>query len=74
MVVTLVRFWNVPPQQVTPSIASNLIAMPKPAELLASSLANEFIAAVRRRAAENRAMATGAGALGSTTGKSHFRF
>lgn len=68
-VVTLMRFWNVPPQQVAPLIVPNLTALPKPA----NSLANEFMAAVHRRAAENQAMATGAGALGSTMGKGCYR-
>jgi hypothetical protein len=64
-VVTLTRFWHVPPTQiVTP------VAVPQPApELDTHFRAEDLIAAARRRAAENRAIAKGAGALGSTRGR-----
>lgn len=67
-VVTLMRFWHVPPQQVvTPAV----LEMP-PIAVRAQSSADEFLAATHRRAAENRAIAMGAGALGSTLGR--FRY
>lgn len=64
-VVTLLRFWNVAPRQVVTA------AVPRPqaiSKAVPSSAAADYLAATRRRAAENRAMATGAGVLGSTTG------
>lgn len=64
-VVTLMRFWSVPPQLVvTPAAAAPVIAS-KPAK----SLASDLVVAARHRAAKNRAMATSAGALGSTMGR-----
>ena len=64
-VVTLLRFWNVAPRQVVTAAAPQAPAISKPAP---SSTADEYMAAARRRAAENRDMATGARVLGSTTG------
>ncbi len=62
-IVTLMRFWVVAPQQVTaPQPPPQPAAISQPA----SSAADEFLAARRRQAAENRAMASSAGALGST--------
>ena len=64
-VVTLLRFWNVEPRQVVTAATLQAPAISRPA---ASSTADEYMAATRRRAAENRDMATGARVLGSTTG------
>lgn len=68
-VVTLVRFWHVPPQQIVTMPPLQPTAPPPPR----GSLADELMAAARRRAAENRAMASGAGSLGSTMGKAWHR-
>jgi hypothetical protein len=68
-IVTLLRFWNVAPRQVVTPPAPEAPVIAKPAH----SAAHEYMAATRRRAAENRAMATGAGALGSTMGNSWYR-
>ncbi len=68
-VVTLLRFWNVPPQQVVTPAVTAVPAASKPV----NSAVDDYLAATRRRAAENRAMATGAGALGSTMGNSWYR-
>ena len=66
-VVTLMRFWHVPPRHV----ATLPVAVTAPAEkpVVVVSMADGLLAAARRRAAENRAMATGARALGSTMGR-----
>jgi hypothetical protein len=69
-VVTLLRFWHVPPRQVVTPMLPQLAKTPKAAR----SLADEYMAAAHRRAAENRAMAMGAGALGSTMGQSWHRY
>jgi hypothetical protein len=61
-VVTLVRFWRVPPQQVVTPAAPEPEPAPKPAR----APADEFLAAVKRRSAQNRALASGAASLGST--------
>lgn len=68
-VVTLLRFWTVPPQQLVTPPPPEAPVISKPA----NSAVDEYMAATRRRAAENRAMATGAGALGSTMGNSWYR-
>lgn len=60
--VTLLRFWNVPPQQVVTAEAPHAFAAEEPVH----SHADEYIEAVRYRAASNRAIAHDAGALGST--------
>jgi hypothetical protein len=60
--VTLLRFWHVPPQQVV----NAEMARPLPRAEPEQSHAEQYIDAVRHRAAANRAMASGAGALGST--------
>jgi hypothetical protein len=69
-VVTLLRFWHVPPQQVVTPFIPEVTKAPKPS----SSLADQYMAAAHRRAAENRAMAMSAGALGSTMGHSWHRY
>jgi hypothetical protein len=70
-VVTLLRFWHVAPRQVvTAPLPEVVVTTPK----VARSTANDLMAAVRRRAAENRAMAMGAGALGSTLGRRWNRY
>jgi len=63
-IVTLLRFWMVAPQQVTAAAPppQKPAANPRPAP----SVADELLAARLRRAAENRALASSAGALGST--------
>jgi hypothetical protein len=64
-VVTLMRFWHVAPRQVvTPAVGAEPLPEPEP-----HIHADELLAAARRRAAENRAIARGAGALGSTRGR-----
>lgn len=64
-VVTLMRFWHVEPRLVvTP--APPPVPAPEPEF---HGRADDFLSAARRRAAENRAMAMGAGALGSTRGR-----
>lgn len=62
--VTLMRFWHVPPQQV---VTTEMLetAVPEPAK----PTAGQYVMAARNRAAANRAMASSAGALGSTLGK-----
>lgn len=67
--VTLMRFWHVPPRR----IATPAVPPPTAAPKLANFLANEFVAAARHRAAENRALASDAAALGSTMGKARYR-
>jgi hypothetical protein len=63
-VVTLLRFWEVPPQLV----ASQDVEAP--AEVRPDvPHAGDLMSAARQRAAANRAMAMGAGVLGSTTGR-----
>jgi hypothetical protein len=65
-VVTLMRFWHVPPRQ----IVMEAVGAPVPVgSVPARRGADEFLAAVRGRAAWNRSMASSAGVLGSTTGK-----
>lgn len=61
-VVTLMRFWQVPPAKTVKPAVPELV--PEPKKVVSS--ANDYLAAARRRAAENRAMAGAAGALGST--------
>ena len=68
-VVTRMVFRHVASQQVDTPAVPHFAATSTPA----NSPANEFAAAVRRRAAENRVIATGAGALGSTMGKGSYR-
>lgn len=64
-VVTLMRFWHVPPAKiVTPAVSE---PVEEPRKVTAST--TDYLAAARRRAAENRAMARGAGVLGSTMGR-----
>ncbi len=65
-VVTLMRFWHVAPTQV---VTPNLPEVVAPRSEPVHSMADDLIAAAHRRAAENRAMALGAGALGSTLGR-----
>ena len=60
--VTLLRFWYVPPQRVVTAEVPRVL----PAEEPARPHAEEYLDAVRYRAAANRAMALSAGALGST--------
>ena len=67
--VTLMRVWHVPPQQTTPPPSLAAAAPPQ----VANYLAGELMAVARRRAAENRAMALEAAALGSTTGRPRYR-
>jgi hypothetical protein len=64
--VTLLRFWHVPPQQVVTAE----MALPAHEGEPAHAHAEEYLEAVRYRAAANRAMASGAGALGSTLRRS----
>lgn len=64
-IATLLRFWHVPPQRV----ATPPAAEPPVSAESAKPAAGDYVVAVRRRAAINRAMATAAGALGSTLGK-----
>jgi hypothetical protein len=64
--VTLLRFWHVPPTQLATAEA---LAPVHNAER-AHPHAEEYLEAVRHRAAANRAMASGAGALGSTLRRS----
>ena len=65
-VVTLLRFWHVAPRQVASAPAPTPIVPPAPV----ISMADHLILTAKRRAAENRAMARAAGALGSTMGGS----
>ena len=60
--VTLLRFWYVPPRRVVTAEVPRVL----PAEEPARPHAEEYLDAVRYRAAANRAMALSAGALGST--------
>ena len=60
--VTLLRFWHVPPQLVATGDAPHALSVPEPAQ----PHAEEYLEAVRYRAARNRAMSLGARALGST--------
>jgi hypothetical protein len=63
-VVTLMRIWHVPPKQVvTPA---PLPAVTPPFD---HSLADEVMATIRCRAAQNRDLASHAAALGSSMGK-----
>lgn len=64
-VVTLMRFWHVPPASIVTPVQPEPVHEPKKAV----TSANDYLAAARRRAAENRAIARGAGALGSTMGR-----
>jgi len=65
-IVTLLRIWHVPPQQVVTA------PTPQPVVALAPaiSLADEVMATMRNRAAQNRDFAMHAAALGSSTGRS----
>ena len=65
MVVTLLRFWHVAPRQIVTAPLPEVVVV---APALPKSTASDLLAAMQRRAAENRAMAMGAGALGSTLG------
>jgi hypothetical protein len=67
--VTLMRVWHVPPHQTAPPAALSAAAPPQAVK----SLASELMTVARRRAAENRAMALEARALGSTTGRARYR-
>jgi hypothetical protein len=67
--VTLMRVWHVPPQQTL--IPEDPRESPAPAHT--RDIADEIMAASRHRAAVNRALAMNAGALGSTTGRVHYR-
>jgi hypothetical protein len=60
--VTLLRFWHVPPQQVVTADGPAAVVAEEPVH----RHAEEYIEAVRYRAAANRAIAHEAGALGST--------
>jgi hypothetical protein len=60
--VTLLRFWHVAPQQVVTAGVPLALRVDEPAH----PHAEEYIEAVRYRAAANRAIAHDAGALGST--------
>jgi hypothetical protein len=60
--VTLLRFWHVAPVQV----ATGGMALPAYKAEMPQPHAEEYIEAVRHRAAANRAIAHDAGALGST--------
>lgn len=64
-VVTLMRFWQVPPAKTVTPAVPELVLQPKKAVVST----NDYLAAARRRAAENRAMARGARVLGSTMGR-----
>jgi hypothetical protein len=64
-ITKVVRVQHVPPRPTTPPDTPPTAAAPQPAHFLA----NELMAAARRRAAENWAMARDAAALSSTTGK-----
>lgn len=64
-VVTLLRFWHVAPRQVATQPAPQPVPAPKPV----LSMADSLMIAAQRRAAENRALARGARALGSTMGR-----
>jgi hypothetical protein len=66
-VVTLMRIWHVPPQQ-TVAPPAPPVEMPRE-----HPMADELVAAARRRAAQNRAMAQRAAALGSTIGRTRYR-
>ena len=68
--ITLMRVWHVPPRQTVPPPS---VALPAEAVQPAHSLADEIMAATRRRAAENRAMALQAAALGSSMGRARYR-
>jgi hypothetical protein len=65
-VVTLLRIWHVPPKQVVTPAPPLPAVTPPPAY----SLADEVMATMRRRAAQNRDLASHAAALGSSMGKS----
>jgi hypothetical protein len=60
--VTLLRFWHVPPQQVATVEGPHVLHVEEPA----MPHAEEYLEAVRYRAASNRAIALGARVLGST--------
>jgi hypothetical protein len=60
--VTLLRFWHVPPRQVVTRETPHALFAGEPSQ----PHAEEYIEAVRYRAAANRAIAHDAGALGST--------
>jgi hypothetical protein len=62
-VVTLFRIWHVPPKKVVTPAAAMPVTPPE------YSLADELMAATRRRAAQNRDLASHAAALGSSMGK-----
>lgn len=66
-VVTLMRIWHVPPRQT--------VAPPVPPVEVSHEhfIGTEIMAAARRRAAENRANALRAAALGSTIGRPRYR-
>jgi hypothetical protein len=68
-VVTLMRVWHIPPRQTSTPAIPEATAAPHPAH----SMADEVMAAERRRATENRVMALDAAALGSTGGKGRYR-
>jgi len=68
-VVTLMRVWHVPPRQTVTPPPAPTVAAPHPEH----SIADELMAYARRRAAENRANALRASALGSTIGKTRYR-
>jgi hypothetical protein len=67
-VVTLMRIWHVAPRQTVTPAALPPTPAPEP-----THFAGEVLSASRRRAAENRAMALGASALGSTRGEAWYR-
>jgi len=63
-VVTLLRIWHVPPKQV--------VTAPTPVPIVPpphSSVANDMMGMMRRRAAQNRDLASYAAALGSSMGR-----
>ncbi len=61
-VVTLMRVWHVEPRLVATPAA---LPEPAPAEPI-HARADDYLSAARRRAAQNRELASGAAALGST--------
>jgi hypothetical protein len=61
-VVTLMRIWHVPPRQTVTPAEPELVIAPQPV----NRLADDLIAAMRARAARNRALAMHAAALGSS--------
>ena len=63
--VTLLRYWSVPPRRVATGTPTPMVIASPPS----AHIAEDFLIATRRRAAENRALSLSAGALGSTLRK-----